>query len=323
MILLTGGAGFIGSVLLWRLNRQGEERIVVVDRLRDGPKWKNLIGRRFEEFVDREQAFAWLDRHGSAIPAVIHLGACTDTTETDLDYLMTINYAYSQRLWRWAVERGMPFLYASSAATYGGGEHDYEDGLEGIERFRPLNGYAFSKQAFDLWVRGQAKRPPQWAGLKFFNVYGPHEYHKGRMASMVFHGFRQARDAGVIRLFRSHRPAYGDGEQQRDFISVFDCVEVMVWLLEHPQVSGLFNLGTGQARTFNDLARAVFQAMGREPAIEYFDMPEDLRGKYQDYTEAPMARLRSAGYTAPFRALEEGVAECVRNYLVKDDPYLE
>lgn len=252
------------------------------------------------------------------VSAVIHLGACSSTTERDFDYLWSNNFSYTRTLWDYCAKEKVPFIYASSAATYGDGSQGFDD-REDIDALRPLNAYGYSKQVFDLWVKHQAKAfPPQYVGLKFFNVYGPNEYCKGSMASMVYHGYRQIKEGGTIRLFKSCDPAYADGEQLRDFVYVKDVCDVILWLLEHPKVSGLFNMGTGRAQSFRELAEAVFHALGMEPRIEYIDMPEHLREKYQYYTKAEMDKLRQAGYVRPFMTVEQGVADYVRNYLDKE-----
>lgn len=326
MIVITGGAGMIGSVIAWHLNENhGRGDLVVVDRMEHPDQWQNLCHRHLADWLDKDELFAWLDgTGGSRVDAVIHMGAISATTERDFNRLLDNNIRYSQRLWRWCADRGVPFLYASSAATYGGGELGYADGHD-IDGLRPLNGYGYSKQFFDQWALRQqregAATPPRWYGFKYFNVYGPNEYHKGRMASVACHAFQQIRDTGGVRLFRSHRPDCADGMQQRDFIHVKDAVAATCHFLDHAAESGLYNIGTGKARSFRDLALAVMAGMGREPAIEYVDMPEDLRGKYQYYTQADVARLRRAGYERPFLELEDGVADYVRNYLTQADPY--
>ena len=249
------------------------------------------------------------------VQAVIHLGACSSTTERDFDYLYQNNFEYTKALWNWCAENDVQFIYASSAATYGDGNQGFDDQGD-IDALRPLNGYGYSKQIFDQWVKHQANVfPPQYAGLKFFNVYGPNEYCKGSMASMVYHGYKQIKERGTIQLFKSCDPAYADGEQLRDFVYVKDVCAVILWLLEHREVSGLFNVGTGRAQSFRELAESTFHALGMEPHIEYIDMPEQLREKYQYYTKAEMDKLRQAGYAKPFMTVEEGVADYVRNYL--------
>jgi ADP-L-glycero-D-manno-heptose 6-epimerase len=313
MILVTGGAGFIGSNLVHALSARGEE-VVVLDWLGEGQKWRNLAGAVLAALLPPErlaEALAMRPR------AVLHMGAISDTTVRDGDLVADSNLMLSLRLWEWCAEHGASFIYASSAATYGDGAQGFadEETPEALSMLRPLNLYGWSKHAFDRRVAQMLSlgrpRPPQWAGLKFFNVYGPHEGHKGRMASVVLHKFREISETGTARLFASDRAGIADGGQMRDFVHVDDCVAIALWLLDHPGVSGLFNCGTGTARSFADLARAVFTAMGREPRIEYVPMPEDLRGKYQYFTEAPMAKLRQSGFQPAPTGLEQGVASYV------------
>lgn len=326
MILVTGGAGFIGSNLVAALARRGAGRLVVCDRLCDA-KRPNLRAAPQAETVTPEALPALLDTCDD-LRGIFHLGAISSTTETDVDKLFEANVALSRRLWRAAARHRVPLIYASSAATYGDGAMGFDDDptIEGIARLRPLNAYGWSKQVFDLWVAwalaGETPAPPQWAGLRFFNVYGPNEYHKGGQQSVVPQIVDQIRNSGTARLFRSHRADVPDGGQQRDFIWIGDCVDVMLWLYDNPSVSGLFNLGTGQARSFADLAHAVFKAMGNDPAIDYIDTPAAIRERYQYFTEAPMTRLRNAGYDRPFTSLEDGVARYVRDHLTASDPYL-
>jgi ADP-L-glycero-D-manno-heptose 6-epimerase len=326
VIFLTGGAGFIGSNLAAALAERGHD-VAVCDRFDGADKWRNLAKHELAYLVAPEDWHAWLEKHASRIEAVIHLGAITSTMETDVDRLVENNIRLSLGLWDWCTARVVRFIYASSAATYGDGASGFDDdgGVDALARLKPLNAYGWSKHAVDrrfarLVARGEAV-PPQWAGLKFFNVFGPNEYHKGAMQSVLAQNFAGVRAGEPIRLFRSHRNDYPDGGQLRDFIYVRDCVGVMLWLLDHPAVSGLFNLGTGQARTFADLAQALFAALNRPAQIQYIDMPEQIRGKYQYFTEAPMARLRQAGYGQPFTPLEAGVADYVQGYLNADDPY--
>ncbi len=328
MYLVTGGAGFIGSNLVAALAARGEE-VLVVDRLREGApgreKWRNLAKHAIAGLLPPEAIGAALATPG--LRAVIHMGAISATTATDGDLVAATNLALPLMLWEACAARGIPFLYASSAATYGDGALGFEDDADPVAlgALRPLNLYGWSKLAFDrrvadLLARGRPA-PPQWAGLRFFNVYGPNEYHKGRMASVVFHKFHEAAGGGTARLFRSDRAGIADGEQKRDFVHVDDCVKVLLWLLENPSVSGLFNVGSGRARSFCDLLRAMFAAMGQDDRIAFVEMPADLRGKYQYFTEAPLGRLRAAGYTAPTIGLEEGVGRYVRDFLMREDPH--
>lgn len=314
--IVTGGAGFIGSCVVRTLNDAGIEDIIVVDNIASTEKWLNLRNKKYREYVHKSVLLEKLDSY-SGVEAVIHMGAQSSTTERDFDYLWNNNFEFTKALWRYCAQERIPFIYASSAATYGDGRQGFDD--EGdIDLLRPLNGYGYSKQLFDLWVKHQAVEcPPQYAGLKFFNVYGPNEYFKGSMASMVFHGYKQIRECGAIRLFKSCNPDYADGEQLRDFVYVKDICGVILWLLKNPKVSGLFNVGTGRAQSFRELAEATFRALDMEPNIEYIDMPEHLREKYQYYTQAEMAKLRNAGYAAPFAELAQGVTDYVQNYLHK------
>ena len=326
MILVTGGAGFIGSNLVAALAERGED-VAVCDTLGHGDKWRNLAKHELAALVAPEQCGDWLDGRAKSVRAVFHLGAISSTTETDADLFAEHNVRRSLALWEWCAGARVPFIYASSAATYGDGSAGFDDDgtAAALAKLRPLNAYGWSKHMVDRRIARDAAAgrptPPQWAGLKFFNVFGPNEYHKGDMRSIVAKNFAAARDGQPIRLFRSHRNDYGDGGQMRDFIYVRDCVDVMLWLLEHPKVSGLFNLGTGKARSFADLAQALFAALGRAPGIDYVDMPEGLRARYQYFTQADMGRLRRAGYARPFASMEDGVADYVRRYLDAGDPY--
>ena len=326
MYFVTGGAGFIGSNLVAALAAR-DERVVVCDRLGDRDKWRNLAHHELDDLVAPERAFELLNARAGAVQAVVHMGAISSTTETDGDRLVENNFRLSRDLWRWCAANEVPLIYASSAATYGDGSQGFDDTLDrtALARFRPLNGYGWSKQLFDRWVAREiaegAARPPQWAGLKFFNVYGPNEYHKGAQASVPWHLFQQIQAGGPAKLFKSHHPDYPDGGQLRDFVYVDDCVAVVRWLLDTPTVSGLFNVGTGRARSFHDLARAVFAALGARENIEFIPTPERLRPTYQYFTQARMARLRRAGYDAPFTELEDGIAAYVRDYLTQPDPY--
>jgi ADP-L-glycero-D-manno-heptose 6-epimerase len=323
MILVTGGAGFIGSILHAALVRRGHET-VVVDRLRDTGKWRNLRSAPPARLLPPDELDGFLAAH-PPLEMVFHLGAISATTATDGDLVWATNVELPLRLWHWCTARKSRFVYASSAATYGDGAAGFEDGLENLERLRPLNLYGWSKLAFDRAVAritaGGGQRPPQWAGLKFFNVYGPNEYHKGAMISVVKVKYDEVAAGRPPRLFRSDRPDVADGQQRRDFIWVDDVVDVMLWLLDTPAASGLFNLGTGAARSYLDLAHAVCEAAGAAPAVEFIDMPVALRGQYQSFTEAPMDRLRAAGYGGQFTPLEEGIRRYVRENLQRPDPF--
>jgi ADP-L-glycero-D-manno-heptose 6-epimerase len=315
--VVTGGAGFIGRNVVAELNRRGEERILIVDQLGSDERWKNLRGLKFEDFWLRgkfREAFQ-ADRLPE-VKAVYHLGACSSTTETDANFLLDNNYQYTLELCAWCLKRGARFVYASSAATYGGGEQGYSDADAATPTLVPLNMYGMSKQLFDLWAlrNGVLGRI---AGLKYFNVYGPGEDHKGDMRSVVHKAFGQIREGGAVKLFKSYRPDYKHGEQVRDFVFVKDAVDVTLFCGENPKASGLFNCGTGQARSWNDLAKAVFAAMGLDPRIEYIDMPVALRGKYQYFTQAEMGKIRAAGYAKAFTSLEDGIREYVQDHLAK------
>jgi ADP-L-glycero-D-manno-heptose 6-epimerase len=325
MYLVTGGAGFIGSNLVAALCARGAE-VMVVDRLGTGDKWRNLAKHPIAGILPPEE----IEDFWAAQPpvtAVLHMGAISETTARDGDLVAATNLTLPLWLWGACAERQVPFIYASSAATYGDGNEGFEDEFSAaaLARLKPLNLYGWSKHAFDRRVADLLARgvpaPPQWAGLKFFNVYGPNEHHKGRMASVVFHKFQQIRAGEDATLFRSDRPDIADGQQMRDFVHVDDCVAVMLWLLENPQVSGLFNLGSGRARSFLDLVRAIFAALGEQERIRFVDMPDDLKGKYQYFTEAPLDRLRAAGFAAQMTPLEEGVRRYVQDFLTQADPY--
>jgi ADP-L-glycero-D-manno-heptose 6-epimerase len=317
MIVVTGAAGFIGSQFVHKLNKAGFKALIAVDKFDREDKNINLEGATLHVRVDRDEFPAWLDQHHEEIEFLFHLGARTDTTEFDRDLLRSLNTEYSKEIWKRCVSYQIPLVYASSAATYGLGELGYKDDEALAFKLSPLNPYGESKNEFDKWAIQQEEKPFFWAGLKFFNVYGPGEQHKGRMASVIWHAYNQIQATEKMKLFRSHRPEFKDGEQQRDFIYVEDVCNVCLWLLHHRQNSGIYNLGTGEARSFNDLARAVFSALGKEPKIEYIDTPADIRDKYQYFTEADMSKLRSIGYQEPFTGLEAGVREYVMNYLVK------
>lgn len=323
MIIVTGGAGFIGSAYIWKLNEAGIQDILVVDALDCSDKWKNLVNRRFESYMDHEEFLGRVedDLLPGHVEAVIHMGACSATTERDANYLMENNTHYTIKLAEWAMRRGARFIYASSGATYGDGAQGYSDDDGVTATLKPLNMYGYSKQLFDLWALRQGA-VSRLAGLKFFNVYGPNEYHKDDMRSVVHKAFGQILDTGRVSLFKSYRPDYRDGEQVRDFVYVKDVVDVIDWLRLHPDKNGIFNVGTGQARTWIDLAKAVFSALERPPEIDFVEMPEHLRDRYQYRTQASIEKLRAAGYAAPFCSLEDGVGDYVRNYLMKADPTL-
>jgi ADP-L-glycero-D-manno-heptose 6-epimerase len=322
-IVVTGAAGFIGSCLVGHLNALGHTRLIVVDDfISRADKAPNLHGKKFLFQVEREGLFAWLAKEKPTVDFVFHLGARTDTTEFNYAVHQHLNVAYSQQVWNYCTINNIPLVYASSAATYGNGEQGYSDEDSAlIELLQPLNPYGVSKNEFDKWVLHQEDHPPFWAGLKFFNVYGPNEYHKGRMASVIFHSFNQIRQNGKVKLFRSHKEGYQDGEQLRDFVYVKDVVQVCSWLMDHQPAPGIYNLGTGQARSFNDLAKATFAGMGLAPTIDYIDMPEDIRDRYQYFTEATMDKLKAAGYTRAFYSLEEGVGDYVTQYLARQSFY--
>ncbi len=317
MIIITGGAGFIGSAIAAALNQRGIEDILIVDELGQDEKWKNLRTLRFADYLEIDD-FNETVADGETeweVEAVFHMGACSDTTETDATYLVKNNYEFSKLLCGWALEIGTRFIYASSAATYGDGSQGFGDEEDKLGRLRPLNMYGYSKQMFDLWLRRQGLLD-QVVGLKYFNVFGPNEYHKGPMRSFVHKAFEQIRETGRVRLFQSHRPDYEDGRQLRDFIYVKDAVEMTLFFAEHPEANGLFNIGTGQARTWNDMAAAVFEAMGKPAEIEYIPMPETLRDQYQYYTQADISKLRATGYRQPVTPLEEAIGDYVKNYLL-------
>lgn len=316
MIIVTGAAGFIGSCFVKKLNDEGVTDILVVDRLGDGEKWKNLVGKKFRTMIDKD-AFLYGLEQGSfdeGIEAIIHLGACTKTTERDADYLLENNYHYSIKLAMHCVNHDVRFIYASSAASYGMGEFGYSDKI--FEPLRPLNMYGYSKHLFDLWVL-QNNLEEKFTGLKFFNVFGPNEYHKSDMASMVYKSWRQIDQTGKVRLFKSTTPDYADGGQMRDFVYVKDVLDVLWKMYKESNLNGIYNLGTGKARNWNDLVNAVFAALGKEPVIEYVDMPESLLGQYQNYTQADMSKLGNSSAAHSFSSLEDGVGDYVKNYLMK------
>ncbi len=316
MIIVTGAAGFIGSCMAGKLNNKGHQDIVLVDKFGSASKDLNTAHKSYLHKIDRDQFAEWFDANWKEVTYVFHIGARTDTTEFDQSVFDKLNLNYSKMVWEKCVEFGVPLIYASSAATYGLGEYGYVDDHSIVESLKPLNPYGISKNDFDKWVLKQDKTPPFWAGMKFFNVYGPNEYHKDRMASVIFHAFNQIRNTGKVRLFKSHRPDFEDGKQLRDFIYVKDVVNVLYFLMKKGQKSGLYNLGTGKARTFLDLATSVFHALDLEPQIEFIDTPADIRDKYQYFTEAKMDKLMSTGYEDGFYSLEDGVEEYVREYLI-------
>lgn len=318
-IVVTGGAGFIGSCMVRTLNDSGVEDIIIVDNIASTDKWLNIRNKKYREYVHKNLFLERLKEgfyDGDEISAIIHMGACSATTEMDFDYLYQNNFEYTKTLWNYCKEKQISFLYASSAATYGDGKLGFDDETD-IKNLRPMNGYGYSKQIFDLWVEKQNEFPKQYVGFKFFNVYGPNEYFKGNMASMLYHGYKQICESGKIRLFKSANPNYADGGQLRDFVYVKDICNVMMYMLEHTEINGLYNVGTGCAQSFRELAESVFAAMGKEPVIEYIDMPDVLREKYQYHTQATMEKLYKVGYHKKFCDLKEGAKDYVENYLNK------
>jgi ADP-L-glycero-D-manno-heptose 6-epimerase len=315
MIIVTGAAGFIGSCLISRLNQDNFNAIIAVDKFDNPSKNKNLEGKRMISLVDREELFTWLDSNYEEVEFIFHLGARTDTAEFDKDLLWKLNTDYSMQIWEKCCAYQIPLVYASSAATYGLGEFGYDDDENNIGRLKPLNPYGESKNEFDKWVLDQEKKPFFWTGLKFFNVYGPNEYHKDRMASVIFHAFNQIKKTGGMKLFKSHHPDFKDGEQMRDFVYVKDVVEACIFLMHHRKNSGIYNLGSGKARTFLDLTKAVFMALNLKENISFIDTPEDIRDKYQYFTEAKMFKLKSIGFDHTFHGLEQGVEDYVKKYL--------
>jgi ADP-L-glycero-D-manno-heptose 6-epimerase len=318
MIVVTGGAGFIGSALITALNKRAVTDILVVDELGSDEKWKNLRNLSFADYIEKDDFLELVieDKLTACIEAIFHLGACTSTTETNASYLIKNNYEYSKLLAQWATKANIRFIYASSAATYGDGSAGFSDDEDKIDKLSPLNIYGYSKHIFDLWARrtGLLKKI---VGLKYFNVFGPNEYHKADMRSFVLKAFEQIQSTGKVRLFKSYKPEYADGEQLRDFIYVKDAVDMTLFFLDNPKKAGLFNIGTGKARTWNDLVKAVFAAIGKEPKIEYIEMPEAIRNQYQYFTQAEMAKLRKAGYNKQTTPLEDAVQDYVQNYLQK------
>ena len=326
MIIITGGAGMIGSIIAWHLNTKlGRDDLVIADHITHEAQWQNLVHRQYVEYLDKDQLFDYLDGN-EEVTAVIHMGAISATTETDFNKLVEANIHYSQDLWSWCTENEVPFFYASSAATYGDGSAGYDDA--NIDKLRPLNAYGYSKHFFDQWVLKQTPEnsPPVWAGFKFFNVYGPNEYHKKRMASVAYHTFNQFSETGTMQLFKGTKSGIKDGEQLRDFVYVKDAAAIVAHFMtaahsKKPAPNAIYNIGTGSARSFKDLSQNVMESMGKAPHITYIDMPEDLRGKYQYFTEAKMTKLRKAGYTTPMTTLEDGMKDYVQNYLMQADAY--
>lgn len=321
MIVVTGAAGFIGSVLVSRLNNEGYSNLILVDDFNNLIKNKNLKSKKFIKKIHRDDFFQWFDDYYFNVDAVLHIGARTDTTEFNSEVFDVLNVEYSKQIWERCSKHQIPMIYASSAATYGLGELGYSDDHRIVEKLKPLNPYGESKNEFDKWALKQKKQPPFWAGLKFFNVYGPNEYHKDRMASVILHAFGQIRENGKVKLFKSHNKDFKNGEQLRDFVYVKDVVDVIFFLMQNQPDSGLYNLGTGNARSFKDLANATFAALQLESEIEFVDTPEDIRDKYQYFTEAKMDKLISSGYNNSFTSLEAGINDYVVNYLVSNNYY--
>ncbi len=320
MIVVTGASGFIGSCLVSKLNQEGFEDLLIVDDFSDIDKQKNLEGKKFSKKLDIKDFLDWFDKNGKDIKFVFHIGANSDTTESRKEIFDFYNLNYSKKVWEICVREQIPLVYASSAATYGSGEEGFDDETP-PSKLKPLNLYGESKNNFDKWALLEAFKPSLWAGLKFFNVYGPNEYHKGRMASVVLHTYNQIRDRGKMKLFRSHNPAFKDGEQLRDFVYVKDVVEVCLFFMKEKAESGIYNVGTGKARTFFDLSKSVFESVNKEPDIEFIDIPEDIREKYQYFTQARMEKLSSTGFKKEFHSLEEGVRDYCVNYLVEKKHY--
>jgi ADP-L-glycero-D-manno-heptose 6-epimerase len=327
-ILITGAAGFIGSCMVQYLNEQGFTNLILVDDFRKPAKQNNWESKKFKELINRDILFDWLGQYEGTISAVIHLGARTDTTEFDYLVHQRLNVEYSKSIWLYCTQKQIPLIYASSAATYGAGEFGYNDSHDLVKDLKPLNPYGISKNEFDKWALAQTHQPPFWAGLKFFNIYGPNEGHKERMASVIWHSFNQIKKDGHVKLFKSHRSDFEDGQQLRDFVYVKDLLKVMYWMMQSMKnakwpltQNGLYNLGTGNARTFYDLVTATFKGLDIKPNITFIDMPEDIRDKYQYFTEANMEKLYNAGYKEGFYTLEEGVHDYVRNYLAKGELY--
>lgn len=316
MIVITGAAGFIGSCLISKLNQEGYTDLILVDDFSNEKKKPNYINKQYVSLIERKQFLSWFKEHAKEVSFVFHIGAKTDTAEFNVELLNELNLNYTKTIWQICTENTIPLIYASSAATYGLGEFGYDDDEHKIHLLKPLNPYGESKNDFDKWAIAQPSAPPRWAGFKFFNVYGPNEYHKGRMASVIFHSFNQINATGMVKLFRSHHPKYTDGGQLRDFVYVKDVVNVLFFTFKEKIKNGIYNLGSGKARQFLDLAKATFKALGKEPHIEFIDTPIDIRDKYQYFTEANMAKLNAQGYTTPFTSLEDGVEDYVKKYLV-------
>ena len=321
MIIITGAAGFIGSCLVSKLNSLGKTNLVLVDDFSNVEKNKNLTDKQFVNKIERSVFVDWFKYNNSRVSAIYHIGARTDTAEFDVTIFDKLNLNYSKSLWEICVENKIPFIYASSAATYGMGEFGFEDNHDIVEKLNPLNPYGNSKNDFDKWVLEQMFQPPFWVGFKFFNVYGPNEFHKGTMASVIFHTVQQINATGEMKLFRSHNPAYNNGEQLRDFVYVKDVVEVLIFIMQEKKQSGLYNLGSGESRMFNDLVNITFSALAKESSISYIDTPEGIRDKYQYFTEANMSKLKEVGYTKGFTTLENGVKDYVKNYLIDRNYY--
>ena len=318
MIIVTGAAGFIGSCLVSKLNQEGFTDLILVDDFSDAEKMKNLENKKYSQKIHRDEFIVWLKENQRLVQFIFHIGARTDTTEFNKEIFDRLNLNYTKDIWKICVEFGLPLVYASSAATYGLGEFGYDDNEEIIEKLKPLNPYGDSKNDFDKWALKQEKKPYFWVGLKFFNVYGPNEFHKGRMASVIMHAFNQIQEKGSVKLFRSHNPKFKDGEQLRDFVYVKDVVEVCYFLLHHRKDSGIYNLGSGKARTFLDLVKNTFAGVDKTPQIDFMDTPIDIRDKYQYFTEANMGKLKAIGYDKPFYTLEDGVGDYVKNYLMSN-----
>ena len=323
MILVTGASGFIGSAFVWHLNQRGVRDILLCDRFGRGEKWCNLRHLEFVDFIHPSRLFSYLRRRKIDLEAVVHLGACSDTGEEDMDFLFRNNVGFSQRLWEWSAGADCRFIYASSAATYGDGRQGFEDDEARIPKLNPLNKYGYSKQFFDRWALEQNIKPPRFAGLKFFNVFGPNEYHKGSMASVLFHAYRQIQKSGKMRLFKSYRSDVEHGRQQRDFVYIKDVTKMIDFFLTADVPSGIYNIGAGEPHTFLDFITAAFDALGRRPRVKYIAMPKELRSRYQYYTCAPMEKLRGAGYVESCLPLKEAVKDYIVHYLTQSDPYLK